>query len=166
MFNFKEIENEFNNLQIKNNNIIQQPKDSKLNIENLFHKKENNNDKKSEFSNKSMLSFLPSNKLKKYLENNTEIDNNNIEINSIKTNKKFDNKSVNLEIINTDSNIEKKIEPKKDYLKIYDNFVKENTIVKLLLNRDLEGLKNAIKGKKNYIINIFIKNRIRKKRIN
>lgn len=166
MFNFKEIENEINNLQIKNhniNNIIQQPKNSKLDFENLFHKKENNNDKKSVFSNKSMFSFLPSNKLKKYLENNI---NNNIENNEIKTlDKNFNNKSVNLEIINTNSNFEKKIEP-KNYLKIYDNFVKENTIVKLLLNRDLEGLKNAIKGKKNYIINIFNKNRIRKKRFN
>ena len=145
MFNFKQIENEINNLQIKNNNInniIQQPKNSKLDFENLFYKKENNNDKKSVFSNKSMFSYLPSNKLKKYLENN---DNNN---NNENNNKNFNNKSVNLEIINTNSNFE----TKKDYLKIYDNFVKENTIVKLLLNRDLEGLKNAIKGKKNYII--------------
>ena len=145
MFNFKQIENEINNLQIKNNNInniIQQPKNSKLDFENLFYKKENNNDKKSVFSNKSMFSYLPSNKLKKYLENNN--NNNNNENN----NKNFNNKSVNLEIINTNSNLE----TKKDYLKIYDNFVKENTIVKLLLNRDLEGLKNAIKGKKNYII--------------
>ena len=62
------------------------------------------------------------------------------------------NKSVNLEITNSNSNFEKKIEIKKDYSKIYDNFVKENTIVKLLLKRDLEGLKNAIKGKIIYII--------------
>jgi len=62
------------------------------------------------------------------------------------------NKSVNLEITNSNSNFEKKIETKKDYSKIYDNFVKENTIVKLLLKRDLEGLKNAIKGKIIYII--------------
>ena len=142
MFNYNEIENELNILQIKNNNNIQQPKKSNLGIDNLFFKKDNY-DKKSVFSNKSMFSYLPSNKLKKYLGNNSE--NNNIENNEIK--KKEMNKSINLKIINTNSNFEKKIEIKKDYSKIYDNFVKENTIVKLLLNRDLEGLKNAIKGK-------------------
>ena len=147
MFNYNEIENELNILQIKNNNNIQQPKKSNLGIDNLFFKKENN-DKKSVFSNKSMFSYLPSNKLKNYLGNNSE--NNNIENNEIK--KKEMNKSINLKIINTNSNFEKKIEIKKDYSKIYDNFVKENTIVKLLLNRDLEGLKNAIKGKIIYII--------------
>jgi hypothetical protein len=99
-----------------------------------------------------MISFEPSNKLKKYLANDSENNNNNIENNEIK--KKEMNKSVNLEITNSNSNFEKKIEIKKDYSKIYDNFVKENTIVKLLLNRDLEGLKNAIKGKIIYIINI------------
>ena len=149
MFNYNKIENELNILQIKNNNIIQQPQKSNLGIDNLFFKKENN-DKKSVFSNKSMFSFLPSNKLKKYLVNDSE--NNNIENNEIKN--KDMNKSVNLEITNTNSNFEKKIEIIKDYSKIYDNFVKENTIVKLLLNRDLEGLKNAIKGKIIYIINI------------
>ena len=151
MFNYNNIENELNILQIKNNNNIQQPQKSNLGIDNLFFKKENN-DKKSVFSNKSMFSFLPSNKLKKYLVNDSENNNNNIENNEIK--KKEMNKSVNLEIINTNSNFEEKIEIKKDYSKIYDNFVKENTIVKLLLNRDLEGLKNAIKGKIIYIINI------------
>ena len=149
MFNYNKIENDLNILHIKNNNIIQQPQKSNCEIDNLFFKKENN-DKKSVFSNKSMFSFLPSNKLKKYLVNDS--DNNNIENNGIK-NKEM-NKSVNLEITNTNSNFEKKIETKKDYSKIYDNFVKENTIVKLLLNRDLEGLKNAIKGKIIYIINI------------
>ena len=151
MFNYNNIENELNILQIKNNNNIQQPQKSNLGIDNLFFKKENN-DKKSVFSNKSMFSFLPSNKLKKYLVNDSENNNNNIENNEIK--KKEMNKSVNLEITNSNSNFEKKIETKKDYSKIYDNFVKENTIVKLLLNRDLEGLKNAIKGKIIYIINI------------
>ena len=151
MFNYNEIENELNILQIKNNNNIQQPKKSNLGIDNLFFKKDNY-DKKSVFSNKSMFSYLPSNKLKKYLGNNSE--NNNIENNEIK--KKEMNKSINLKIINTNSNFEKKIEIKKDYSKIYDNFVKENTIVKLLLNRDLEGLKNAIKGKIIYIIYIYI----------
>jgi hypothetical protein len=149
MFNYNKIENELNILQIKNNNIIQQPQKSNLGIDNLFFKKENN-DKKSVFSNKSMFSFLPSNKLKKYLVNDSENNNNNIENNEIK--KKEMNKSVNLEITNSNSNFEKKIETKKDYSKIYDNFVKENTIVKLLLKRDLEGLKNAIKGKIIYII--------------
>ena len=149
MFNYNEIENELNILQIKNNNNIQQPKKSNLGIDNLFFKKENN-DKKSEYSTKSMISFEPSNKLKKYLVNDSENNNNNIENNEIK--KKEMNKSVNLEITNSNSNFEKKIEIKKDYSKIYDNFVKENTIVKLLLKRDLEGLKNAIKGKIIYII--------------
>ena len=149
MFKYNKIENDLNILHIKNNNIIQQPQKSNCEIDNLFFKKENN-DKKSVFSNKSMFSFLPSNKLKKYLVNDSE--NNNIENNVIKN--KDMNKSVNLEITNTNSNFEKKIEIKKDYSKIYDNFVKENTIVKLLLNRDLEGLKNAIKGKIIYIINI------------
>ena len=149
MFNYNKIENDLNILHIKNNNIIQQPQKSNCEIDNLFFKKENN-DKKSEYSTKSMISFEPSNKLKKYLENDSENNNNNIENNEIK--KKEMNKSVNLEITNSNSNFEKKIEIKKDYSKIYDNFVKENTIVKLLLKRDLEGLKNAIKGKIIYII--------------
>jgi len=78
MFNYNKIENDLNILHIKNNNIIQQPQKSNCEIDNLFFKKENN-DKKSEYSTKSMISFEPSNKLKKYLVNDSENNNNNIE---------------------------------------------------------------------------------------
>ena len=150
MFNYKEIEKEINNLRTRNNNNIQQPSYSNSDINSLFFNKKNNIYSNTiNIQNKSMLTFSPSKSLKKYLENNdlkTNNIENNIEENIIKINN--NNKSFEIIDTNTNNNINtNNIKKEKDYLKIYENFVKENIVVKLLLNRDLEGLKNVINGK-------------------